>query len=265
VILDERVRAQLAASTRFRDVRFVDELDSTNRAVLDMARAGEPEGVVLATDLQTAGRGRLDRTWEAEAGAGLLVSVLWRPADLPPSRWYLVTAATALAARAACVEVAGTRPEIKWPNDLLLADRKLAGILAEIAAGAVVVGMGMNVHSAPPGAASLDAAAGRRISRTGLLVAWLEALDQLARDWDAVMARYRSECATVGRDVAVDQADGSRLSGRAEGIDDDGRLLVRSLDGTLTPVSVGDVTHLRTEPPSGTRPARTPPARTPPA
>jgi BirA family biotin operon repressor/biotin-[acetyl-CoA-carboxylase] ligase len=245
VILDERVRAELEASTRFRDIRFVDMVDSTNRAVLDRARAGEPEGVVLATDLQTAGRGRLDRTWEAEAGAGLLVSVLLRPVDLPPSRWYLVTAATALAARDACTEVARLRPEIKWPNDLLVADRKLAGILAEIAGDAVVVGMGMNVHSAPPGAACLDDAAGRRVGRTGLMVAWLKALDRLARHWDAVMVRYRSECATVGRNVVVDQADGSHLSGRAEGVDEDGRLLVRGFDGALTPMSVGDVTHVR--------------------
>jgi BirA family biotin operon repressor/biotin-[acetyl-CoA-carboxylase] ligase len=248
VILDGRVRAELKASTRFRDVGFVDVVDSTNRAVLDRARAGEPEGVVLAADLQTAGRGRLDRTWEAEAGSGLLVSVLLRPVDLPPSRWYLVTAGAALAARDACVEVAGSRPEIKWPNDLLVADRKLAGILAEVAAGAVVVGMGMNVHSAPGGAACLDDAAGHRVGRTALMVAWLKALDRLARDWDGVTARYQSECATVGRDVVVDQADGSRLWGRAEGIDEDGRLLVRGPDGVLKPLSVGDVTHVRPEP-----------------
>jgi BirA family transcriptional regulator, biotin operon repressor / biotin---[acetyl-CoA-carboxylase] ligase len=250
VILDERVRAELESSTRFRDIRFVEVVDSTNRALLDLARAGEPEGVVLATDLQTAGRGRLDRTWEAEAGAGLLVSVLWRPEELTPSRWYLVTAATALAARDACLEVAGCRPEIKWPNDLLVADRKLAGILAEVAAGAVVVGMGMNVHSAPPGAAFLDDAAGQRVSRAALMVTWLKAVDRLARDWDAVTARYRSECATVGRAVVVEAADGTRLTGRAEGIDDDGRLLVRGPDGALIPLSVGDVTHLRSEPPA---------------
>ena len=82
------------------------------------------------------------------------------------------------------------------------------------------------------------------------MVAWLKALDRLARDWDAVMTQYRSECATVGREVVVDQADGSRWSGRAEGIDDDGRLLVGAPDGALKALSVGDVTHLRARPPA---------------
>jgi BirA family biotin operon repressor/biotin-[acetyl-CoA-carboxylase] ligase len=247
VIIDERVRAGLADSTRFRDVRFVPVVDSTNRMVVELARAGEPEGLVVATDLQTAGRGRLDRTWEAEAGAGLLVSVLLRPGDLAASRWYLVTAASALAACDAFKEVAGVTAEIKWPNDLVVEDGKVAGILAESAEGAVVVGMGVNVHSAPTGAGCLDEAAGRRIDRTPLMVAWLNALHRLLGDWVGVTNRYRSECATVGRDVVVEQIGGTRLSGRAEGIDDQGRLLVRGPDGTLYPLSVGDVTHLRTE------------------
>jgi len=248
VILDERVRADLAGATRFGDVRFMQVVDSTNRVVLDSARAGEPEGLVLATDLQTAGRGRLDRTWEAAAGTSLLVSVLLRPAGLAPGSWYLVTAASALAARDACENVAGVTAEIKWPNDLLIGERKLAGILAEISGGAVVVGMGLNVHSGPPGAAYLDEATGRRTSRTALLVAWLNGLDRLMGDWDAVRERYRAACTTVGRRVRVEQLDGGRLLGRAEGIDDDGRLLVRGPDGVLNLLSVGDVTHLRTEP-----------------
>jgi len=248
VILHERVRADLAASTRFRDVRFVDVIDSTNRAVMDLARAGEPEGLVLAADLQTAGRGRMDRTWDAESGAGLLVSVLLRPSGLPASRWYAVTAAAALAGRAACQEVAAVAADIKWPNDLLVDDHKLAGILAEVAATAIVVGMGLNVHGGPPGAATLDEAAGNRTSRSALLVAWLKALDGLLGGWDTVTSRYRSECATVGRDVLVEQVDGRRLSGRAEAIDDEGHLIVRTAEGARHRLSVGDVSHLRSGP-----------------
>ncbi|HUJ66947.1 MAG TPA: biotin--[acetyl-CoA-carboxylase] ligase [Acidimicrobiales bacterium] len=256
MILPERVRAELAASTRFRDVRLVEVIDSTNRAVIDRARAGEPEGLVLAADLQTAGRGRMDRTWEAESGAALLVSVLLRPAGLPVSRWYAVTAAAALAGRAACRDVAGVAADIKWPNDLLVDDRKLAGILAEVAGTAIVVGMGLNVHGGPPGAATLDQAAARRTSRSALLVAWLKALDGLLGDWDAVTSRYRSECATVGRDVLVEQVDGRRLAGRAEAIDDEGRLIVSTSDGVQHRLSVGDVTHLRAGPaaPGGGQP-----------
>jgi BirA family biotin operon repressor/biotin-[acetyl-CoA-carboxylase] ligase len=245
VFIDERVRAELAASTRFKDVRFMDVVDSTNRVVSKLADAGEPEGLVVAADLQTAGRGRLDRSWDAEPGSGLLVSLLLRPAELPVARWHLLTAATAVAARSACAQVAGVTPDIKWPNDLLLGERKLAGILAEGSANAMVIGMGLNVHSGPPGSAHLDGTAERRVSRTSLLVAWLAALDGLLGRWEAVTDRYRAECSTIGREVVVEKVGGARLPGRAERIDEHGRLVVRGGDGELTTVSVGDVTHLR--------------------
>jgi BirA family biotin operon repressor/biotin-[acetyl-CoA-carboxylase] ligase len=246
VFLDERVRAQLAASTRFGDIRLLDVTDSTNRVLVDMAADGGPEGVVVVADLQTAGRGRLDRTWEAEPGDALLVSTLLRPEGLPLSRWHLVTAAAGLAAGDACDEVAGVRPDLKWPNDLVAAGGKLAGILAESTAGALVLGMGLNVHSGPPGSASLDDLAGRRVGRADLLVAWLRKFDRLAGDWDLVASRYRRECTTVGKEVAVEQV-GSRLVGTALDIDDDGRLIVLPAGESADPVAVsaGDVIHLR--------------------
>ena len=280
MFLDERVRADLAAFTRFGDIRLLDVTDSTNRVVGDMAAEGAQEGVVVAADLQTAGRGRLDRTWEAEPGDALLVSLLLRPSDLPLSRWHLVTAAAGLAARDACAEVAGIRPELKWPNDLIEPEgvegdlppgglpRKLAGILAESTAGALVVGMGLNVHSGPPGSVWLDQLAGRRVGRSDLLAAWLRKFDGLIGDWDVVAARYRSECSTVGREVEVEQV-GSRLVGVAESIDDEGRLIVRPAGSAgsagwggrgssggpggkggegapaLVAVSAGDVVHVR--------------------
>lgn len=240
MILDERVRAALAAETRFRDVRLLESAGSTNQMVAALAAEGAPEGLVVATDHQTAGRGRLDRSWEDHPGDGLLVSVLLRPTGLPVERWHLVTAAVALAARAACGEVAGVEPDVKWPNDLLIDGRKLAGILAEATAGAVTVGMGMNVHGGPPGAAVLDRAAGRRIVREDLLVRWLRHLDARAGDWSAVGDEYRRCCSTVGREVSVELLDGKRLVGRAEGVDQMGRLVVGG-----RAVAVGDVTHLR--------------------
>jgi BirA family biotin operon repressor/biotin-[acetyl-CoA-carboxylase] ligase len=243
---------------------------------------------VVATDLQTAGRGRLDRTWEARAGTALLVSVLLRPAGLDRVRWHLLTVATGLAARSACHDVAGFLPELKWPNDLLVEDRKLAGILAEsvgpaagatggpaagasggtaagTAAGpaagatggpaagatggthpgpAVVVGMGLNVHAAPAGAAFVDDAAGHRVSRGSLLVGWLTHLDSLLGRWDDVADLYREQCATIGRRVRV-QRGTTDLVGTAEGIDGDGRLLVRPDGGAVVAVAAGDVIHLR--------------------
>jgi BirA family biotin operon repressor/biotin-[acetyl-CoA-carboxylase] ligase len=246
VFLEERVRADLASSTRFSDVHLLEVTDSTNRVVADMAASGAPDGVVVVADLQTAGRGRLDRTWEAEPGDALLVSLLLRPEGLPLSRWHLVTAAAGLAASDACAEVAGVRPELKWPNDLMSGRTKLAGILAESTAGALVLGMGLNVHSGPPGSAWIDDLAGRRVARSSLLVAWLKQLDRLMGDWESVASRYRRECATVGQQVSVEQV-GSRLVGVAEDIDAEGRLVVRPAGPTAPPVAVsaGDVVHLR--------------------
>ena len=246
MILDERVRASLAAETRFGDIRLLDETASTNDDAVALATAGAPEGLVIGTDHQTAGRGRLDRTWEARPGDGLLVSVLLRPLGLPAERRALAASAVALAARAACQDAADVVTEIKWPNDLLAGDgRKLAGILAADVSGAVVIGMGLNVHGAPPAAAFLDELAGRRVDRAQLLERWLRTLDGLLADWDLVAQRYRRECGTVGREVSVELAGGVVLTGTAEGVDDMGLLVLRLDDGTVRHLAVGDVTHLR--------------------
>lgn len=150
------------AGTRFTDVRHLAEVDSTNRLVLDEAAAGAPEGLVVVADHQSAGRGRLGRRWEAPAGANLLVSVLLRPALAWPDL-HSAAVAVALAAAEACRRVAGVPAACKWPNDLVVGDRKVAGILSETlgptggpgggrAGGpaAVVVGLGLNVAWHPP-------------------------------------------------------------------------------------------------------------------
>ena len=245
MILEERVRSSLAADTRFRDIRLLGQTGSTNDDLMALAAAGAPEGLVLSTEFQTAGRGRLDRRWEARPGDGLLVSVLLRPTGLSPERRGLVASAVALAAREACVSVAGVTPDIKWPNDLMIGPAKLAGILAAEHSGAVVVGMGMNVHGGPPGAAWLDQAAGRRVDRALLLDAWLRSLDRLALDWEGVAARYGQECATVGRPVSVELSAGEAVTGVASRIDDLGRLVLREDGGGERALAVGDVTHLR--------------------
>ena len=142
----------------FGDVRRFDELDSTNRYLLDEARAGAPEGVVAVAGHQSAGRGRRGRTWEAPPGANLLVSVLLRPV-LDVEDLYLGTVALCLAARAACVTTGHAPVTIKWPNDLLVGDRKVAGVLAEAdftAPGgppgsvALVAGIGVNLRWGGP-------------------------------------------------------------------------------------------------------------------
>ncbi len=254
MIVDERTSRRLAASTRFADIRELAEVDSTNRYLLDLARQGAPEGVVAVADYQSAGRGRRGRTWEAPPGGALLASVLLRPdaAVVPPERRWLVTAAVALAAADACgplvgasssaavrEPVAGGEPvAIKWPNDLLVGNRKLAGILAEADAGAIVVGIGVNVASAPPGAASL----GPGVDRGQLLAALLTNLEGWCERWKEVGEAYRERCATIGREVRV-ELPGRVVLGRAEGIEPDGRLRVVAGHNVFS-FSSGDVVHV---------------------
>lgn len=210
---------------RFADVRWFAELDSTNRLAADLARAGGPDGLVVGADHQTAGRGRRGRTWESRPGASLLVSVVLRPAPA------LATLAAGVAAAEACQAVAGIQVALKWPNDLLVGEAKLGGILSELVDGAAVVGLGLNLAWAPAGAACL----GPGVDRAALLHAYLGRLDT-AGD---VLARYRDRCTTLGRRVRVERPGGS-IEGVATDVDEDGRLLV---DGRA--VAAGDVVHLR--------------------
>jgi BirA family biotin operon repressor/biotin-[acetyl-CoA-carboxylase] ligase len=210
--------------------------------VLGEARAGAPAGLVAVADVQTAGRGRLGRTWEAPAGANLLCSVLLRPrladADAVP---FLAVARVSLAARAAVSAVAGVSAGLKWPNDLMVDGAKLAGVLAEVEGDAVVVGIGVNVGWAPAGAACLGDGG---VSRDGVLDALLRSLDDwLGADDRMAMRAYREACVTLGRVVRVDLADDS-FTGTAADVTDTGSLLVET-DACLREVTAGDVVHLR--------------------
>lgn len=231
-------------------VEHVDATGSTNADVLAEARLGAAAGLVRVAAFQSAGRGRLGRVWQAAPGDCLLVSLLLRPDDRPNDRGvelHRLTQAVALAAADACVAAGGFRPDLKWPNDLLVGDRKLAGILAEslVEGGvitAVVVGMGLNVRAAPPGAISATEAAGREVHRLELLDSLLLMLSAL--DPTTVALRYRAELATLGRWVRVDRHDGG-VEGRAVDVGADGRLVIEEADGTRTEIAAGDVVHLR--------------------
>ena len=237
------------AIERAHEVRWFDSLDSTNRYVLDEARRGAFEGLVAVADFQTAGRGRRGRGWVAPPGASLLASVLLRPA-LPPERTPLVSMACGLAMAEAVAQVAGFTPGLKWPNDLVVDDRKLAGILAERDGDAVVVGIGVNVewHEFPPEIAETATAcnleAGRSVDRRALLDAFLAELDTRYADLAAVTAEYRSRLDTLGRRVRVERSD-EALVGRAVGVGDVGQLLLEDDRGDVVEVHVGDVVHLR--------------------
>jgi BirA family biotin operon repressor/biotin-[acetyl-CoA-carboxylase] ligase len=258
------------------DVHRFDEIDSTNAYLQRQARLGAPEGTVAVAEHQSAGRGRLDRRWEAPPGASLLASVLFRP-EFDRAELHLCTAAMALAAAEACRRVAGVGPVLKWPNDVLVGEAKLAGVLAEAefsggavgvagsggeggdgagggvpGAAAVVVGIGLNIAWPGPagvgGTCLLELAAGP-VDRPALLGALLDGLSTRRALLDSaagrrtVAAELRSRCATLGKRVRVALA-GEAVVGVATEIDDAGHLVVQTSAGLRT-VSAGDVVHLR--------------------
>jgi BirA family transcriptional regulator, biotin operon repressor / biotin---[acetyl-CoA-carboxylase] ligase len=230
------------ADTRFGDVRWFEVVDSTNRYLLQCASEGAVEGVVAVADEQKAGRGRLGRTWVAPAGSALLVSVLLRPA-LPVDRMHLVTLAAGLAAIDAVSALVPVRAGLKWPNDVVVDDRKLAGILAEAdGGGAVIVGMGCNVRPDALPAELTAVATAVAVDRVRLLVEWLRAYDARLDALDDVVTAATARSATIGRRVRVELAR-ETFEGIATELTDEGFLVV---DGRV--VSAGDVVHLRHDP-----------------
>jgi BirA family transcriptional regulator, biotin operon repressor / biotin---[acetyl-CoA-carboxylase] ligase len=240
-----------AGGPRWRVSHF-GELDSTNRWALDRAREGAAEGLVVVVDHQTAGRGRLDRTWEAPPGSSLLVSVLLHaPAGIGPHAAYGAVTAAAVALARAVRTVAGVDAGMKWPNDVVVGDRKLAGILAEHEGDALVVGLGVNVNWAafPPELADTATAcnleAGREIDRDALLDAFLTELASALDDPVATERAHRALLVTLGRRVRVSLVRDGVLEGEAVGLGVHGELEVRDDTGVVHAVTTGDVIHLR--------------------
>ena len=218
---------------------IVEETGSTNADLLARVGHGALDRTVLAARHQTAGRGRLDRRWDAPPGANLLVSLLFTDVTGVP---HVLTQRVGVAAAIACERVAGVRPVLKWPNDLLVTNRKLAGVLAQVAFSgdrqAVVVGIGVNVGWAPDDAARL----GDGIDPLDLLDALLRAYDELPDD---IGPEYRARLGTIGRTVRVELPDDAVISGRALDVEPDGQLVVLDECGITHRIGVGDVVHLR--------------------
>jgi BirA family biotin operon repressor/biotin-[acetyl-CoA-carboxylase] ligase len=254
----------IAGSGLWREVTVVAQTGSTNADLA--ARAADEdlgEGVVLSADHQIAGRGRLGRTWSAPPRSGLAVSVLLAPRAVDVGRWSWLPLLAGLAVRDVLQEIAGLPAQLKWPNDVLVEERKICGILAELIAQpsgpAVVIGAGLNVSLTAdelpvPSATSLRLAGAATTDRHVLLRAYLRALEHRYDRWrtaggdprrSGIGAAYREACITLGRDVRVELPTAEPVTGRADGVDDGGRLLVIDRHGHEHALAAGDVLHVR--------------------
>ncbi len=258
---ESQLRAAVVAGSRlFSQLQVVTRTGSTNADLLAAARSGTPAGAVLAAEEQTSGRGRLDRSWHSQPGAALTFSVLLRPAGVPAASRGWLSLLTGVAAATALRASTGLDISLKWPNDVLCGGAKLAGILAEQAGGAIVVGIGLNVSASqdelPAGlATSLTLQGAACPDREELLAAILRELEHWYLRWaqgaqpgdadgSGLRAEYLRWCGTVGQDVRVELPGGGILTGRASDVDQVGRLLV-SEGGSIRAVSAGDVVHVR--------------------
>ena len=237
---------------------WFDSIDSTNTRAKQLAAQGAPHGTVLIADHQTGGRGRLGRSFHSPAGSGIYMSIILRPGCAPQDLMHL-TCAAAVAMCDAVEASCGSRPGIKWTNDLVFGKQKIAGILTELGIGPqgildyAVIGIGINccqeISDFPEDirnmAGSLHSITGVSIDRAKVAAAMIDSLlgmdRSLLTDKTAMMNRYRDDCITLGQQISLVRADGDVRHGTALDIDPDGGLLVRYDDSTLETVSSGEV------------------------
>ena len=245
------MRDQKANQSENWHIRRISETGSTNTDLLAEGSQGAPDRSVLRADYQSAGRGRLDRAWEAPRGANLLVSMLFRQV---PAHTHVLTQAVALAAARVARENCGVDVVMKWPNDLLVHNEKVAGILAQAgplnAQGVpefVVVGIGLNLEWAPPGATSLAASGWTHaVTPDEFLLAMLPCIDELlALPLEMMHERFVAELGTVGMRVRAELPQDKEVVGHAVGVEPDGRLIVLDECGVTHRIDTADVVHLR--------------------
>ncbi len=248
-----------------REIYCLVETSSTNHVALHLGRQGAPEGTLVLADSQTAGRGRMGRSWISPAGSSLLFSILFRPPEtLPP---FQTVMAVALGILRGVRTGAGLEARLKWPNDLLVTGRKAGGLLSEgerepDVPGFLVVGVGINVNfvpsrveGIPPEATSLSEALGREVERCELLRHILQGVDE-EYAWflngRSPHARWCEALATLGSEVEV-EVGGGRVRGRAQRADEEGALWVREAGVAPRRVLAGDVIHLKPRETGGRR------------
>lgn len=253
----ERCEKRNFAGIVGREILTLSCVDSTNTYLKNAALHGAAEGTVVVADAQSAGRGRLGRSFQSPAGKGVYLSVLLRP-SMPPERLLPVTALTAVAVCRALREVCGAEAEIKWPNDVLLDRRKIAGILTEAVMPqegktCLVIGIGINVAQTAedfsPEVAALATSLrmqGKEISRETLVPPLLARLDEMyealrSGNLQPWLAEYRRRCATLGKPVRLRNLAGGEETARAEAVDEQFGLVVRTAEGTVKTVRGGEV------------------------
>jgi BirA family biotin operon repressor/biotin-[acetyl-CoA-carboxylase] ligase len=263
LLTSEAVRRGLPPQLQSRRIFYFKSVESTNKTLRQAARQGAPEGTVVLAEEQTAGRGRLNRTWVSPPGVGIYMSLLLRPTTAT-TPLFLFTFLPAVAAARAIRRVTGLPVFIHWPNDLTLRGRKVAGILTDIRSGQghpreVILGIGINVNHMPADlpaelqntATSLAMAAGRRYSRAAIVQALLEELERghalLRRDLpDEIVSAWRklspSHCGTP---VTVQGGPAGITRGTTRGLDDDGALLVEGEDGRVERIAFGEIRRIR--------------------
>ncbi|MQA02756.1 MAG: biotin--[acetyl-CoA-carboxylase] ligase [Streptosporangiales bacterium] len=259
---DELTAAIVRGGALWRAVRVTPSTASTS-ADLAAVAGTEAEGLIQVAEFQERGRGRLDRTWQAPPRSALTFSVLLAPADVAVDRWPWLPLLAGVAAVDALADVLPQGAGLKWPNDVLVGDRKVAGILAERVGGALVLGMGLNVSLRADElpvdtATSLLLAGAADVDRTALLAALL---DRLAAEYVAwrraagdatasgLLDRYRQRCVTLGRAVRVQLPGDQVLDGTAIDVAPSGALLVTDPAGSEHELAAGDVVHVRPTPP----------------
>ena len=244
--------AAVRAALPDRDIHWHDSLATTMTEAAQLAATGAPSGTVTGADEQTAGQGRLGRRWHSETGTGLYFSVILR-LPLTAAEFPLITLALGLAVVEAILEVTDIVCDLRWPNDVLVADRKCAGILTQMETKAVVAGIGINVNQAelPPDiagiATSLRLTSGRTHSREQLLIRLLPKIDEwcdvLAREGRGPILGVFTACSSyvAGRRVTVEISEGETLTGTTAGLTPDGFLKVRDDRGKEHTIIAGGV------------------------
>jgi BirA family biotin operon repressor/biotin-[acetyl-CoA-carboxylase] ligase len=244
-----------------RTVHFYNEVDSTNVTAMDLAQKDAPEGTVVLAEEQLHGRGRGDRSWHSPAGVGIYCSIVLRP-KLSPAKTMLLTLMTAVAIAKAVALETSLSPRIKWPNDILINDKKVVGILLESKVGATgvehaIIGFGINVNHTPAdlpqelllAASSLFIELGEPVDRSKLLTKILAEVEDLYErlqrgDLAIIHKEWRRFSATLGRHVRILQR-GELTEGIAVDVTEEGALLVRVEHDSLITVHAGDIEHLR--------------------